>query len=85
MLRKSKAGLPHSRVQADVADQLLGIRETAHVADRCDQAGGDDQVDAGDSEQPLDCRVLNGRLRDLSVEGTEILAQPIKFALSGDR
>jgi hypothetical protein len=48
ILGKAKPGLPYPRVQTDVADQLLGIGETPHVADRCDQAGSNDQTDAGD-------------------------------------
>src|SRR5580700_9339889 len=80
MLSKSEPGLPYPRVQTDVADQALGVGETVHIADRRRQAGSDDQVDAGDREQPLDCRVLDRRLGDLFVEDTQILAQPIELA-----
>lgn len=80
MLRKSLTGLPHPWVQADVADQFLWVRETAYIADRRRQASSDDQVDAGDREQPLHCRFFNRRLCDFFVEDTEILAQPVELA-----
>jgi hypothetical protein len=44
----------YPRVQANVADQALGVGETAHIADRRRHTGSNDQVDAGDREQPLD-------------------------------
>jgi hypothetical protein len=50
MLRQPQAGLSHPRVQADVADELLGIVEPAHIADRRHQPSCDDQVDAGDGQ-----------------------------------
>ena len=56
------------------------VGKAAHITDSRCQAGSDDQVDAGDREQPLDCRVLDRRLCDLFVEDTEILAQTIEFA-----
>ena len=86
MLGGPEAGLSYARVQADIADQLLRIGETADVTDRRDQAGSNNQVDAGDREQLLHCRITDGRLRDLSPENRQILAQPIEFAqVSFDR
>jgi|SRR5271165_6636366 len=79
MLRETEAGLPHPRVQADVADELLGAGEPAHIADRRDQAGGDDQVHAGDGQQSLDRRVVDGSLCDVSVEHVEVFAEPIEL------
>ena len=46
------AGLAHARVEAEVADQLPGGREAADVADRREQRGGGDEVDAWQGEQP---------------------------------
>ena len=80
MLGHPEAGLPYARVQPDIADQLLWIGKTPDVADRRDQAGRDDQVDAGDRQQSLDRRIVDGRLRDLPVETSQILAEPIEFA-----
>ena len=80
MLRQTEAGLPHPRVQADIAHELLRDGEAAHVADRRDQAGRDDQVDAGDGQQALDCRIVDQPPGDLSVENLEILAEPVEFA-----
>ena len=74
MLSKPETGLPYPRVQADIADQLLGVGKTAHIADRRYQPSRDDQVDAGDGEQPLDRRFLDRRLRDLSVEDAKVFA-----------
>src|SRR6184192_4427555 len=39
-----------ARVEAEVADQLAGAREAADVADRGEQRGGGDEVDAGQGE-----------------------------------
>jgi hypothetical protein len=42
MLRQPHAGLPYTRVQADVADKILGVAEPAHIADRRHQSSCDD-------------------------------------------
>jgi len=41
MLSQAEAGLPHPRVQPDIADQLLRAGKAAHIADCCDETGGD--------------------------------------------
>jgi hypothetical protein len=48
MLGNSETGLPHPRVQADIADQLLRTGEAAHIADCRDETGGDDEIDTRD-------------------------------------
>jgi hypothetical protein len=50
MLGNPETGLPHPRVQADIADQLLRTGEAAHIADCRHETGGDDQIDTGDRE-----------------------------------
>jgi hypothetical protein len=80
VLRQPQAGLADPRVQADVAHQVLWVSEAAHIADRRDQPRGDDQVDAGDGQQPLDCRIIDRRLRDVGIQNVEILTQPVELA-----
>src|SRR5438309_10715197 len=80
MLGNPETGLPHPRVQADIADQLLRTGEAAHIADCRHETGGDDQIDARDREQPLDRRIIISCLCDLRVENPQILAQPIELA-----
>src|SRR5438270_11183462 len=58
MLSQPETGLPHPGVQADIADQLLRIGETAHITDRRHETGSNDEVDAGDGESPLDRRTF---------------------------
>lgn len=79
MLSQLETGLPHSRVQADITDQLLRTGEAAHIADCGHETGGDDQVDAPDREQPLDRRIIVCCLGDLRVENSQIRAQPIEL------
>jgi hypothetical protein len=80
MLREPEAGLPHPRVEAYVADELLGAGEPAHVADRSDQAGSDHKVHTGNGQQSLDRWVVDGSLCDVSVEHVEVFAEPIELA-----
>lgn len=72
--------MPHPRVQADIADQSLGIRKTPDIADCRHQASCDDQIDTGDRQEALDGRIVDGGLRDLSVENRQILAESVEFA-----
>ena len=80
MLSQTEAGLPHPRVQPDIADQLLRAGKAAHIADCRDETGGDDEINTGDREQPLDRRISASCLCDLGVENPEILAQSIELA-----
>src|ERR1700758_4336903 len=43
MLSQAETGLPHSWVQADIADQLLRTGEAAHITDRRYEASGNDK------------------------------------------
>src|SRR5579859_4687586 len=78
MLREPEARLPHPRVQAYVADELLRAGEPAHVADRSDQAGSDDKVHTGNGQQSLDRWVVDSSLRNVSVEHVEVFAEPVE-------
>jgi len=80
MPSQAETGLPHPRVQPDIADQLLRAGKAAHIADCRDETGGDDRIDTGDREQPLDRRIIASCLCDLRVENPEILAKPIELA-----
>ena len=81
VLGEPEPGLPDTRVEPEVAHQLLRAGEAADVADRRDEPGRDRDVDAGDREQPLDRRVIDRRAsRDLAVEHVEILAEPVQLA-----
>jgi hypothetical protein len=72
-------GLAYARVEAEVADQLPRAREAADLADRREQRGGGDEVDARQGEQPPHlCRrehLLGERpleQRDLSVKEVDL-------------
>jgi hypothetical protein len=74
VLGKPEAGLPHPWIESDIADQLFGIGKAPHIPDRGHQARRHNQVDAGDREEALDCRIVDGRLRDLLIEDRQIFA-----------
>ncbi len=75
----SESRLPHSRVQPEIAYQLLRAVEPADVADRRHDAGGDRQVDVGDRHQSVDRGILDCVLRDLAVEQGQVFCQPVKL------
>ena len=50
MLSQAETGLPHPRVQPDIADQVLRAGKAAHIADCRDETGGNDEIDTGDRE-----------------------------------
>lgn len=79
MLGKPETGLPDTRVQTDIADEFLGIGKSPYIADRRNQAGSNNEVDAGDREQSLNGWIANRRLCDLALENRQILAQPIEL------
>lgn len=76
----SETGLTHTRIEPEVAHQLLRAGEATHFADRGGEPGGHRHVDAGDGEQAAHHRAVERRLADRPVEDGEILAQGIEFA-----
>ena len=80
MLRQTKTRLAHPRIEPDIAHELLRRGETADVANRHDEACRHDDVDAGDSKEALDGRILNHLLGDLAVEKLDILGEPVELA-----
>jgi hypothetical protein len=57
-------GLADPWVQPEVADELVGVREAADIADRRQERGRHDEVDPRDGHQPADLRPLHGVQRD---------------------
>ena len=53
MVCRARSGLPHARVQPQIADQLLGFGKALDIADRGDQRERDNHINAGDGHQPL--------------------------------
>ena len=80
VLSRLKAGLPHSRVQPKVADQLLGRGEARDVTDGGEQADRHDAVHARDRQQPLELLVLKNGFAQQPVDRFEVLAQPVELA-----
>ena len=56
---RSETRLAHPRIEPDIVHELLRRGETADFANRRDEACGRDDVDAGDSQEALDGRILN--------------------------
>jgi len=53
MVCRSGSRLPHTWVQPEIADQLLGFGKTLDIADRRDQCERDNHINAGDCHQAL--------------------------------
>ncbi|MFK4531857.1 hypothetical protein ABIA00_000040 [Bradyrhizobium ottawaense] len=71
-------GLPHPRVQPEIAHQLLRAVEPADVADRRHDSGGDRQIHAG-RHQSVHRGILDRVPRDLAVEQDQVFGQPVKL------
>jgi len=78
--RREVAGLADLRVEAEVADQLVGRGEPAEVSDRRDDGNGDRHVDAGDGHQPAHVGLLQGHLGQFRVEEAELFAFEVQLA-----
>ena len=63
VLGEPKPGLANTRVQPDIAHELLRRGEAADVADRSDEPRRDRDVDPGDGDQSLDRRIADCALR----------------------
>src|SRR5512132_145992 len=61
MVGGTETRLPHARVKAEVAHQLLRAPEPADVADRRHQSGRYGQIDTRDRHQSPDRRVVGCR------------------------
>ena len=81
MLRQTETGLPHARIEPDIAHELFRAGEPADIADRRDDTGSHRQIDAGDGRQPFHGGIVHRRLGDLAVEHGQVLAQPVELAL----
>src|SRR5215470_11950452 len=53
MVCRSRSGLPHTRVQPEIADQLLGFGKALDITDGGDQGERYDHINAGDGHQAL--------------------------------
>jgi hypothetical protein len=75
----SRSRLPDSRVQPEIAHQLLRTFEPTDIADRRHDPGGDRLVHAGDRHQSVDRRIIDRVLRNLAVEHGQVLRKPVKL------
>ena len=80
MLGETQSGLPDAGIEPDIANELLRAGKPAHVTDRSGQADRDRQVDAGNRQQALYCRITNCRLSEGAIEAAQILAEPVELA-----
>ena len=80
MLRKAQARLANPRIEAKITDQLLRRGKTPDIADRGHQPSRHSDVGAGNSDQPLDCRIAENGLRHLAVEQDKVISQAIELA-----
>jgi hypothetical protein len=76
----SGARLMDTRIEAEIADQLLRALKACDIANRCHQPGCHGQVNAGDGEQTPDRWIVQGSLGNLPVEDRQVLGKPIEFA-----
>jgi hypothetical protein len=81
--RGTGPGLAHPGIEAEVADELARALEAADVADRGEEARGDDHVDAGHAHQPPDLAGLERALRDQSLDRGDLRVQELDLADRG--
>ena len=77
MLGEAQPGLPDTRVEAEMADQLLRAGAALDVADRRHQPGRHGDIHACDREQPPHGRIIDDDHVDVAVEHGKILAEPV--------
>jgi hypothetical protein len=92
MVRRARARLADSRIQAEIAGQLAPIGEAADVTDGGHERRRDDHVDPGDGHQPLDLgprQRLGGDqpldLRDLAVKEGDLAHSGVDRLALGER
>lgn len=74
------AGLPDSRIETEVADELLGSWETLDVTDGRQKRQSDREVDAGDRHQATDVVSPGGNFSAGPIRGGELLGQEVEEA-----
>ncbi len=79
VLGETKPGLANTRVQPDIAHELLRRGEAADIADRSDEPRRDRDVDPGDGDQSLDRRIADCALGHLPVEHLQIIREPVEL------
>jgi hypothetical protein len=77
------AGLADARIEPEVADELVGVREAADVADRGQERCRDDQVEDRDGHRPADLRPLHGLQRDEPVDLGDLAVEERDLAQPG--
>jgi hypothetical protein len=80
VLRRLKARLIDRWIQPEVADEFFRGRKTADLADRGDQAEGDQGIDAGDRHQPCDLRLGQRRSCQHFLDLLRVVRQQIQGA-----
>jgi hypothetical protein len=73
-------GLAHAWIEAEVADQLGRALEAADVADRSQEARGDDHVYAGHADQPLDLLGAQCGLGDQALDCGDLGVEELDLA-----
>jgi hypothetical protein len=79
MARRAAAGLPHTRVQAEIPDQMPGGREAADVADHRDQRRRRDDVDPGNRHQSSHVAVADDLLGDHAIDLSELAPEELQL------
>jgi len=75
-----KPGLPYSRVQTKVADQLCRRGEARDVTDRREQADSHDAVHSCDRQKPLQLLILKHGFAQQLVDRSEVVTEAVELA-----
>ncbi len=75
MPRRRQAGLTHAWIESEVAHQFLWRGEPTDIADCSHQADRDGDVDSRDRQQTMHLRIVQGRLRERSVDDRKVFTQ----------
>src|SRR5215831_12712153 len=77
---RPRARLSDARVEAEIADELLGLVETTRLADRRHDGKRHHHVDARDRHQLLDPVVRQSRASKIALDDFKVFAEPIELA-----
>ena len=80
MGRWAGPGLANTWVQAEIAHELARVLKAVDVADRCEEARGDDHVHAGHTHQPPDLRRLERGLGDQPLDLGDLAVEELDLA-----
>jgi hypothetical protein len=80
MLSRLQAGLIHTRVQPEIAHELLGRAKARDIADCSQQPDGHRCVHPCDRQKLVDARIFKHRFAEQAINGGEILTQAIQLA-----